>query len=113
MEDDEKVGDELAAFEQLRNAMDDQQLRMRILFKKRMYFNDDVPDLGLLDKASLDLLFAQASEDIRTGRLPTTREVVLKLSGLKLQADLGENTGVPVDEKFMYESNHCFDFALD
>lgn len=101
MEEDEKIGDELASFEQLRNAMDDSQLRMRIVFKKRMYFNDDVPDLQLLDKSSLDLLFAQASEDIRTGRLPTTREIVLKLSGLKLQADISDHNDQP-DEKIMY-----------
>jgi hypothetical protein len=102
MEEDEKMGDELASFEQLRTAMGEQQLRMRILFKKRLYFTDDVPNPQLLDKASLDLLFAQASEDIRTGRLPTTREVVLKLAGLKFQADLGDYTGAePIDDKLI------------
>lgn len=102
MEDEEKMSDELASFEQLRSAMGDQQLRMRILFKKRLYFTDDVPNPQVLDKSSLDLLFAQAAEDIRTGRLPTTREVVLKLAGLKLHSDIGNYNGEPVDDKQTY-----------
>jgi hypothetical protein len=102
MEDEEKMSDELASFEQLRSAMGDQQLRMRILFKKRLYFTDDVPNPQVLDKSSLDLLFAQATEDIRTGRLPTTREVVLKLAGLKLHSDIGDYNGEPVDDKQTY-----------
>ncbi len=60
MEDEEKVGDELAAFEQLRSAMGSVALRMRIVYKKRLFFPNELGNLHNLDKASLDLFYSQA-----------------------------------------------------
>jgi len=121
MEEDEKVGDELASFAQLKGAMEGDEIQMRIVFKKRLYFAEDVPDVQLLDAASFDLLFAQASEDIRTGRLPTIRPVVTKLAGIKLQADIGDYSGQPLEEAYMCPfaspplrlSLLCADLSLD
>ncbi len=60
MEDEEKVGDELSTFEQLRSAMGSRELRMRIVYKKRLFFPNELGNLHSLDKASLDLFYAQA-----------------------------------------------------
>jgi len=98
MDDDDKMGDQLAQFETLRDAMFEKgvELKLRVVFMKRLFFHNVTTPIEQYDKTTLDLLFVQATEDIRTGRLPTTREVVLKLAGLKCQSDIGDWNGEPL-----------------
>lgn len=60
MDDDDKMSDQLAQFETLRDAMLEKgmDLKLRVVFMKRLFFNATAPVDGY-DKATLDLLFVQ------------------------------------------------------
>ncbi|KAL6075618.1 Unconventional myosin-XV [Balamuthia mandrillaris] len=94
MNNSSKVGDEIAEFETLRDVMKMQgvEVRMRIAFKKRIFLPTPNDSLDLFGAATRNLLFHQVVEEIRSATLPTSREKVLELCGLKCQYDYGDNT---------------------
>lgn len=108
MEEQDKLGDEMAQFETLKSVISmkskKMDLKMRLVYKKRLYL--ETVNWEQMDKPSLDLHFFQAAEDIRTGRLPTTREVILKLAGLKAQSDLGDMGVEPLTPPQQYASSN-------
>ena len=63
MDDDDKMGDQLAQFETLRDAMLDKgmELKLRVVFMKRLFFSNITTPIEHYDKTTLDLLFVQVS----------------------------------------------------
>lgn len=61
MDDEDKMGDQLAQFETLRDAMIDKgvELKLRVVFMKRLFFTNVTTPIEHYDKTTLDLLFVQ------------------------------------------------------
>jgi len=71
MDDDDKMGDQLAQFETLRDAMLDKgmELKLRVVFMKRLFFSNITTPIEHYDKTTLDLLFVQVNFSLTFSRI--------------------------------------------